>query len=375
MAGQSFKSFKPFKKFKTFSEAMKARKHKIVVAMSGGVDSSVTAALLVEQGCDVQGVSLRMWEGNRGPRVCSDHRGAREVAEHLGIPHTLLDLRGQFAETVVKPFARDYLHGRTPNPCVACNRDFKVGTLLRWAKEQGADYVATGHYARVVCDDRTQRASLLRGADRGKDQSYFLFALSQEQLAHTVFPLGEMQKTQVRECARRLGLPAAERPESQDICFGDYKELVAAYADEDELGGGTVVDRTGKVLGRHGGVHTVTVGQRRGLGIAADEPLYVVEIDDESKRVVVGKKIELSCAGLRARSINWIEAPMDTGIDAEVQIRYRAPAIPCSIRKTSDDVYEVRFTEAFPAVTPGQAAVFYRGDKLLGGGWIERALR
>ncbi len=193
----------------------------------------------------------------------------KEVAEHLGIPHTLLDLRGQFAETVVKPFAQDYLDGRTPNPCVACNRDFKLGTLLRWAKEQGADYIATGHYARVVRDDLAQHTSLLRGADGAKDQSYFLFALSQEQLAHTVFPLGEMQKSAVRAKARALSLPAAERPESQDICFGDYKALVATYAKESELDGGEVVDRSGKFCGRHGGVHGVTVGQRRGLGISA----------------------------------------------------------------------------------------------------------
>ena len=281
---------------------MSTRSNKIVVAMSGGVDSSVTAALLVEQGYDVHGVSLRMWEGERGPRVCSDHRGAKEVAEHLGIPHTLLDLRGQFAETVVKPFAQDYLDGRTPNPCVACNRDFKLGTLLRWAKEQGADYIATGHYARVVRDDLAQHTSLLRGADGAKDQSYFLFALSQEQLAHTVFPLGEMQKSAVRAKARALSLPAAERPESQDICFGDYKALVATYAKESDLDGGEVVDRSGKLLGQHDGIHGVTIGQRRGLGISAREPLYVVEIDKPSKRVVVGKKNELSCSRInRAR--------------------------------------------------------------------------
>src|SRR5690242_13641075 len=239
---------------------MLRRGKNIVVAMSGGVDSSVAASLLVEQGYQVHGVSLRMWDENRGPRVCSDHRGAAEVAGMLGIPHTLLDLRAQFAATVVKPFAQDYLHGRTPNPCVACNRDFKLGTLLRWAEEQGADYVATGHYARVMRDDQTQRVSLLRGADRGKDQSYVLFALSQEQLAHTVFPLGEMRKGDVREKARALNLPAAERPESQDICFGDYKALVTRYARDCELGGGAVVDQVGTVLGQHGGVHTVTIG-------------------------------------------------------------------------------------------------------------------
>jgi tRNA-uridine 2-sulfurtransferase len=349
-------------------------KHKVVVAMSGGVDSSVSAALLVEQGYDVHGVSLRMWEGERGPRVCSDHRGAEGVARYLGIPHTLLDLRGQFAATVVKPFAHDYLHGRTPNPCVACNRDFKFGTLLRWAKENNADYVATGHYARVTRDDSAQQTTLLRGTDRAKDQSYFLFALSQEQLAHTLFPLGGMQKSDVREKARALGLPAAERPESQDICFGDYKALVASYAEASELQGGEVVDRAGKVLGQHAGVHTVTVGQRRGLGISGAEPLYVIDIDEQSKRVVVGKKNELSCVGLIAHSVNWL-VPPEAEIDAEVQIRYRAPAVACRIRPDSNASCEVRFAEMLPAVTPGQAAVFYRGDQLLGGGWIERAIR
>jgi len=354
---------------------MSKRKQKIVVAMSGGVDSSVTAGLLVEQGHDVQGVSLRMWEGEIGPRVCSDHRGAKEIASLLGISHTLLDLRSQFVETVVKPFAQDYLHGRTPNPCVACNRDFKLGTLLRWAREQGADFVATGHYARVMRVDSASRASLFRGADRGKDQSYFLFSLGQDQLAHALFPLGEMHKTEVRARARQFGLPVAERPESQDICFGDYKVLVESYADESELRSGEVTDRSGKVLGQHSGIHRVTVGQRRGLGISTGEPLYVVEIDDETKQVVVGKKDELSCAGMTVQSVTWIEFPDEAEIEAEVQIRYRSAAIPCVIRPNCDGACEVRFSEAFPTVTPGQAAVFYRGDQVLGGGWIERALR
>jgi tRNA-uridine 2-sulfurtransferase len=348
---------------------------KVVVAMSGGVDSSVAAALLAEQGFDVHGVSLRMWEENHGPRVCSDHRGAAEVAKQLAIPHTLLDLRGQFVEQVVKPFATDYLSGRTPNPCVACNRDFKLGTLLKWAREQGAEFVATGHYARLARDSSAGHVSLLRGADRAKDQSYFLFALSQEQLAHTRFPLGEMHKTEVRERARRLGLPVAERPESQDICFGDYKALVASYAGDKRSPAGEVVDRSGKVLGRHGGIHGVTVGQRRGLGISAAEPLYVVDIDDQSKRVVVGKKQELMALGLAARVVNWQEFPREFEFEAEAQIRYRAPAVACVIQLQGDHRCEVRFQDPVAAVTPGQAAVFYRGDKVLGGGWIERALR
>ena len=343
--------------------------------MSGGVDSSVAAALLVEQGYDVEGVSLRMWEGNAGPRVCSDHRGAKEIAAELGIPHTLIDLRGQFAEAVIRPFAEDYLRGRTPNPCIACNRDFKFGTLLKWAKERRIEYVATGHYARVTRHAEGGRVSLLRGADRAKEQSYFLFALSQRQLAHTTFPLGEMQKSEVRALARRLKLAAAERLESQDICFGDYKALVATYAAEDDLSGGEIVDRSGKVLGRHGGIHGVTIGQRRGLGISAAEPLYVVEIDHASRRIVVGKKQELLCAGLTARSVNWLEEAADGEIEAEVQIRYRAAAVSCGIRRARDRSCEVRFKEGLAAVTPGQAAVFYRGEQVLGGGWIHSAIR
>jgi tRNA-uridine 2-sulfurtransferase len=354
---------------------MTSARRKIVVAMSGGVDSSMAAALLLEQGHDVQGVSLRMWEENQGPRVCSDHRGAAEVAKQLGIKHALLDLRAQFVETVVKPFAGDYLRGRTPNPCVACNRDFKLGTLLKWASEQGAEYVATGHYARLGRDESSGAVSLRRGADRGKDQSYFLFALSREQLARTLFPLGEMHKSEVRDKARRMGLPAAEREESQDICFGDYKALVASYAGVSDLGGGDVVDRAGKVLGRHAGIHSVTVGQRRGLGISGAEPLYVVDIDDERKRVVVGKKSELGSVGLVARSTNWLDDGSEREISAEVQIRYRASAVPCVICRLDDDACEVRFAEPVAAVTPGQAAVFFRGEQVLGGGWIERAIR
>jgi tRNA-specific 2-thiouridylase len=350
---------------------------KVAVAMSGGVDSSVAAGLLVEQGYDVRGVSLRLWEGDKlGARNCSDHRGAQEIAAALGIQHTLLDFRSQFVDRVVKPFAQDYLRGRTPNPCVACNRDFKLGTLLKWAKERRIDYVATGHYARIERHDADgTRNLLLRGADRGKDQSYFLFALSQQQLAYTLFPLGEMHKSDVREQARKLGLPVADRPESQDICFGDYRALVESYASASELAGGDVIDRSGNVLGRHAGIHGVTVGQRKGLGISASRPLYVVDIEDDSKRVVVGTKEELGCKGLIANNVNWIEGLDEDEIAADVQIRYRSPAIPGVVRKTVAGSLEVRFTDDFPAVTPGQAAVFYRGDQLLGGGWIAQAIR
>jgi tRNA-specific 2-thiouridylase len=355
---------------------MSNRRKKVVVAMSGGVDSSVAAGLLIEQGYDVQGVSLRLWEGHGlGPRNCSDHRGAAQIAAMLGIEHTLLDRRSQFADAVVKPFARDYLRGRTPNPCVACNRDFKLGTLLNWAKAQGADYVATGHYARLIREEPNGRVALFRALDSKKDQSYFLFALSRDQLEHTLFPLGKMRKSEVREQARRLDLPVADRPESQDICFGDYRALVASYASSSEVSGGDVVDRSGKVLGQHAGIYGFTIGQRRGLGISSSRPLFVVDFETDSKRVVVGTKQELGCKGLIANNVNWIQKPDKGEIAAQVQIRYRSPAIPCIVRKTGSEALEIRFTEDSPSVTPGQAAVLYRGDRLLGGGWITQALR
>jgi tRNA-specific 2-thiouridylase len=351
-----------------------SKRKKVAVAMSGGVDSSVAAALLVERGYAVQGVSLRMWEGNQGARVCSDHRGAQEIAAALGVPHTLVDLRRQFADGVVKPFTEAYVRAQTPNPCVACNRDFKFGALLRWAEEQQVDFIATGHYARLSRHENG-RVSLLRGADRAKDQSYFLFALSQQQLARALFPLGDMQKGEVRARAMLLGLPSAERPESQDICFGDYKQLVVSRAANGDLSGGDIVDGAGNVVGRHGGIHTVTIGQRRGLGVTAAEPLYVVAIDDASRRITVGKKADLRCVGLVARSVNWLDEPDNPEIEAQVQIRYRAAAISCVIRQTPTRSCEVLFNEPLAAVTPGQAAVFYRGEKLLGGGWIEAAIK
>ena len=346
--------------------------------MSGGVDSSVAAGILLEQGNEVEGVSLRLWEpGLKGPRNCSDDRGAKTVADLLGIRHTVLDLRSEFGEAVVRPFARSYLSGLTPNPCVECNRGFKLGHLLRWARARGADYVATGHYARVAYDGVTGRASLFRGIHREKDQTYFLFALSQEQLCHTLFPLGHLRKDEVRLEAHRLGLPVAERTESQDICFEDYPGLVEGFAGKGDLDGGEIVDRAGKVLGRHQGIHRLTVGQRRGLGISSPHPLYVLEIDPEKKRVVVGSREELGSEGFVAQAVNWIERLEQTETPAEVQLRYRSRPVPCLVRAgvRGENQVAVEFRGVTSAVTPGQAAVFYRGDRVLGGGWIVEEIR
>lgn len=345
---------------------------KVAVAMSGGVDSSVAAALLLEQGYDVVGVSLRLWEGrDLGPRNCSDHRGAEEVASVLGISHTVLDQRGDFREAVVKPFARSYLEGATPNPCVACNREFKIERLLAWAGPRGIDRVATGHYARIT--HARGRVGLMRGADRNKDQSYFLFALSPRQLERIVFPLGGLHKDAVRARARELGLPAAERPESQDICLGDHRAVVASLAEPGQLGAGEIVDSRGRVLGHHDGIHRFTVGQRKGLGIAAPRPLYVLRIDAAARRVVVGPREELGTGGFTVSRINWIAPPPEGKMAAEVQIRYRSRPAPCTLRPLDDGTVEVCPTDPLPSVSPGQAAVFYGGDQVLGGGWIDKS--
>jgi tRNA-uridine 2-sulfurtransferase len=358
---------------------------RVLVAMSGGVDSSVAAALLCEQGYDVIGVAMRLAShesvassGRRGS-CCSyeDFEDARRVAERMNFPFYVVDLRDDFAARVIGNFVGEYLAGRTPNPCVMCNREIKFDRLWSRARAFEADYVATGHYARIECGDG--RFHLLRAADNSKDQSYFLFPLGQRELARTLFPLGGMTKHEVRKHARALGLANADKPESQEICFvpdGDYARFVARAASSSQIQPGKIVDGAGRALAQHTGVHNFTVGQRRGLGVSTGVPLYVRRIDSATGDVIVGANDELTSAGLVAAQVSLVNPDDSRRFDAplEVKIRYRHPALPARMRMIEGDRAEVRFARSGPAVTPGQACVFYRGDEVLGGGFIERAL-
>jgi tRNA-specific 2-thiouridylase len=362
---------------------------RVMVAMSGGVDSSVAAAMLCEQGYDVVGIAMRLApEGAISPGIvrrrgtcCSheDFEDARRAAERMDFPFYVVDLREAFGKQVVGNFVEEYLQGRTPNPCVMCNREIKFDRLWTRARALGIEMIATGHYARILRGaDGSLR--LLRAADLNKDQSYFLFSLGQDELARTLFPLGGLTKAEVRERARELGLANADKPESQEICFvpdGDYAGLVERAATPDRVRPGRIIDTAGQWLGDHQGIHRFTVGQRRGLGIASDAPLYVREIRPDSGDVVVGRRDELFARGLIARGVSFTAGQLkakDSDEPIEVKIRYRHPGIPARLRMIASDRAEVRFAEGGPAVTPGQACVFYRGDEVLGGGFIERAL-
>jgi len=361
-----------------------------VVAMSGGVDSSTVAALLHQRGESVVGLTMQLWDQRRLPglrpigaprqRCCSleDAHDARRVAQHLGIPHYVVNYQERFEQTVVKPFVASYLAGETPVPCAQCNNHVKFDPLITTARQIGAERIATGHYARLHRDAQTGRMILRRAADESKDQSYFLFGLTQEQMSRTVFPLGELGKQRVRELAREAALPVAEKPDSQEICFvsaGHYVQFIESYLAErgesmpDDHG--EVVTTSGEVIGRHQGLHRFTVGQRKGLGFAAGRPMYVVALDPATKRVVVGEDAELRRATCDVRDVNWVSiAEPSQPLRGAVKVRHRHEPALATIEALDASTARVRFDEPQRAVTPGQAAVFYDGDVVLGGGTI-----
>jgi tRNA-specific 2-thiouridylase len=364
-------------------------RERVLVAMSGGVDSSVAAALLAGEDLEVVGITMNL--AGDTSRCCSleDADDARRVADKLGVRFYVANYAERFGTEVIAAFADEYLAGRTPIPCVACNKKFKFDYLMERASVFGARSVATGHYARVGYDTESGRYLLRRALDRNKDQTYFLFQLDQAQLSRARFPLGEMTKDDVRDQARELGLATADKPESQEICFvpdGDYAAVVEQLRPEARTLGGEIVDRAGNVLGRHAGIHRFTVGQRHGLGISADRKLYVVELDAQTRRVVVGGVDALGARGAEVAAVNWIAGEAPPGrVRARVQVRHRHEGVLATIDAQPGQRALVIFDQPVRAVAPGQAAVFYSaegeagddvaGDRVLGGGWIEAPVR
>jgi tRNA-specific 2-thiouridylase len=355
---------------------------RIVVAMSGGVDSSVAAALLREQGHDVIGVSMQLYDQANGQTsfgsCCSldDLHDARRVAAALDIPHYIMNFERQFDSMVVSNFVSEYSAGRTPLPCARCNADLKFATLAERARAFDADAVATGHYARVERDDATGRYLLRRGVDAAKDQAYFLFSLTQDQLARACFPVGDRAKDAVRDYARARRLPVADKPDSQEICFipdDDYASFVTSRSPETPRPG-AIVDESGQELGHHGGIHRFTIGQRKGLGLGSSSngaPMYVLALNPISSRVVVGPRPSLERIRLTASLVNWIVREPSAPVQATVQIRHRHQPAAATVRSLGGERVEVLFDRPQIAVTPGQAVVFYDDDLVLGGGWID----
>ena len=351
---------------------------RVIVAMSGGVDSAVAASLLARQGYQVIGVTMRLWslEDPQAPRhhrrCCSveDTDDAREAAQALGIPHYVLNLEREFQESVVDYFCREYQRGRTPNPCLACNEHVKFRSLLARALALEADFLATGHYARI--DRSNGRYRLLRAVDDDKDQSYVLFTLDQAQLSRLLFPIGHHRKEEVRRLAAEMSLPVAEKPDSADICFipdNDYRSFIAGRLAQSE---GEIRDAGGRVVGRHQGVAAFTVGQRRGLGVALGEKRFVTAIDPGRSLVIIGSEEDLLADQLWAEDVNWVAGePPPAGTAVEAKIRYRTPAAPAEVHPESDGA-RVSFRRPQRAITPGQAVVFYQGEEVLGGGIIAR---
>jgi tRNA-specific 2-thiouridylase len=361
--------------------------------MSGGVDSSAVAALLRAQGHTLVGLTLQLWNqrrlaGHEGMpesiqgRCCSidDVYDARRVAEQLDIPYYLVNQQARFEAEVVKPFVSEYLAGRTPIPCTLCNNHLKFDQLLTTARQIGADRIATGHYARNHFDSIRNRWILSRPEDKSKDQTYFLFGLTQEQLARTLFPLGEMNKPAVRIMASDAGLDVAAKPDSQEICFipgGDYSAFLKAYLDEQGEplpdSSGELVTTSGEVLGKHSGIHSFTVGQRKGLGLTSPDPLYVLAIHPDSHQVTVGSDADLLSTELNADRLNWISIPglaNDENIRVSIKIRHRHTPAMATLRAIGTETVQAIFDEPQRAITPGQSAVFYQGDEVVGGGWI-----